>query len=126
MYSATDRIVCVFRKPTGASGKGLYELKQECYSEYSPYYCHYTRTEQAKVGCNRLCLILLIFLYSYSLYFFIKLILLTFLGNLTLMLISCSCDSKTGYPVQKSTRLHKSDPSAEFFKNFGWLITKFG
>jgi len=39
----------VFRKPTGTSGKGLYELKQECYSEYSPYYYHYTRTEQAKV-----------------------------------------------------------------------------
>jgi len=50
-----DLIVCVFRKPTGTSGKGLYELKQECYSEYSPYFYHYTRTEQAKVRCNDLC-----------------------------------------------------------------------
>ena len=49
-YAAADGMeLCVFRKPTGTSGKGLYELKQECYSEYSPYYYHYTRTEQAKV-----------------------------------------------------------------------------
>ena len=60
-------LVCVFRKPSGASGKGLYELKQEFYSEYSPFYYHYTRTEQAKVICSRFCLILLIIL-SHVLY----------------------------------------------------------
>jgi len=56
-YPSQDGIVCVFRKPTGMSGKGLYELKQECYAEYSPYYYHYTRTEQAKVWCNTLYLV---------------------------------------------------------------------
>ena len=56
MYAAISIVVYVFRKPSGVSGKGLYELKQECYSEYSPYYYHYTRTDQAKVIFSKLCL----------------------------------------------------------------------
>jgi len=40
----------VDRKPTGNAGKGLYELKPEFYCEYSPYFCHYARTEQVKVS----------------------------------------------------------------------------
>ena len=45
--------VFVCRKPTTTTGKGMYELKVECYKEYSPFFYHYTRAEQSKVG---LCL----------------------------------------------------------------------
>ena len=28
----------------------MYELKEECYAMYNPFFFHYTRTEQSKVG----------------------------------------------------------------------------
>ena len=37
------------RKPTSSTGKGMYELKPECYKEYNPFFYHYTRAEQSKV-----------------------------------------------------------------------------
>ncbi|XP_048585826.1 E3 ubiquitin-protein ligase UBR2 isoform X2 [Nematostella vectensis] len=39
--------VAIFRKP-GVTGKGLYELKEEHYKEFNPFFFHYTRIEQAK------------------------------------------------------------------------------
>ena len=41
--------VAKFWKPTGAGGKGQYELKAECYKEYNPFFYHYIRSEQSKV-----------------------------------------------------------------------------
>lgn len=46
-------IILLVRKPTGVSGKGLYELKPEFYIEYSPYFYHYARTDQVKVNSLR-------------------------------------------------------------------------
>lgn len=37
-----------YKKPTKVTEKGKYELKKECLKEYSPYYYHYTRSEQSK------------------------------------------------------------------------------
>jgi len=85
-------MVCVFRKPTGASGKGLYELKQECYSQYSPYYYHYTRTEQAKVSCIQLSLFFLIFIIcvlDFSACFRIIVFLASFLDCQTFEISNC-------------------------------------
>lgn len=39
----------VCRKPTGTSGKGMYELKEECFERYNPFFYHYTRAERSKV-----------------------------------------------------------------------------
>lgn len=50
MLTMAKNKTAVDRKPTGNSGKGLYELKPEFYSEYTPYFCHYARTEQVKVS----------------------------------------------------------------------------
>jgi hypothetical protein len=49
VFEVGERLA-VSRKPAGTSGKGMYELKEECFVEYSPYYYHYSRTEQAKVA----------------------------------------------------------------------------
>ncbi|XP_022090743.1 E3 ubiquitin-protein ligase UBR2-like [Acanthaster planci] len=40
--------VANFKKPTGTNGKGLYEIKQECLAEYSPFFYHYSRVDQSK------------------------------------------------------------------------------
>ncbi|KAI0239314.1 E3 ubiquitin-protein ligase UBR2 [Lamellibrachia satsuma] len=40
--------VAVFKKPVSSTGKGMYELKPECYTEYNPFFYHYTRAEQSK------------------------------------------------------------------------------
>merc|ERR1719381_10622 len=40
--------VASFKKPTAASGKGVYELKDEFYSEYDVFFYHYTREDQSK------------------------------------------------------------------------------
>lgn len=40
--------VATFKKPSGRSGHGVYELKPECYDEYNCFYYHYTREEQSK------------------------------------------------------------------------------
>ena len=45
---------CTCRKPTGAAGKGLYELKPELFVEYNPCFYHYSKTEQAKVEISSL------------------------------------------------------------------------
>ncbi|XP_078001009.1 E3 ubiquitin-protein ligase UBR2-like [Glandiceps talaboti] len=39
--------VATFKKP-GATGKGLYELKQEYYSHFNPFFYHYSKSEQSK------------------------------------------------------------------------------
>jgi hypothetical protein len=38
------------RKPTGTTGKGMYELKEESYEQYNPFFYHYSRSERSKVG----------------------------------------------------------------------------
>ena len=38
-----------YRKPTD-TGKGLYELKQEYYKDYSCFFYHYARADQVKVN----------------------------------------------------------------------------
>ncbi|ELT88826.1 hypothetical protein CAPTEDRAFT_153753, partial [Capitella teleta] len=40
--------VATFKKPTGTSGKGMYELKEECFERYNPFFYHYTRAERSK------------------------------------------------------------------------------
>ncbi|XP_054260913.1 E3 ubiquitin-protein ligase UBR2 isoform X2 [Macrosteles quadrilineatus] len=40
--------VAVFKKPTQASGKGVYELKPEYYDQYNVFFYHYTREELSK------------------------------------------------------------------------------
>jgi E3 ubiquitin-protein ligase UBR2 len=40
--------VAIFKKPSGSGGKGMYELKPECYSQYNPYFYHYSRADQSK------------------------------------------------------------------------------
>ncbi|KAJ9589000.1 hypothetical protein L9F63_017695 [Diploptera punctata] len=40
--------VADFKKPTQGSGKGVYELKNELYSEYNVFFYHYTREELSK------------------------------------------------------------------------------
>lgn len=40
--------VANFKKPTGASGKGVYELKEEFFSQYDAFYYHFTREDQSK------------------------------------------------------------------------------
>lgn len=45
--------VAIFKKPSGSGGKGLYELKPECYNEYNVYFYHYIRAEQSKVSWAR-------------------------------------------------------------------------
>lgn len=40
--------VAEFKKPTQASGKGVYELKQEFYEQYNVFFYHYTREELSK------------------------------------------------------------------------------
>ncbi|PIK60202.1 putative E3 ubiquitin-protein ligase UBR2-like [Apostichopus japonicus] len=37
-----------YKKPTKVTEKGKYELKKECLKEYSPYFYHYSRSEQSK------------------------------------------------------------------------------
>lgn len=39
------------RKPTsvGTAGSGKFELKNECYKEFNPYFYHYCRTDQSQV-----------------------------------------------------------------------------
>ncbi|ESO01957.1 hypothetical protein HELRODRAFT_188532 [Helobdella robusta] len=44
--------VATFKKPTGLSGKGLYELKDEYYDRYNPYYYHYYKTNKARADEN--------------------------------------------------------------------------
>ncbi|KAK3764043.1 hypothetical protein RRG08_046512 [Elysia crispata] len=39
--------VATFKKPQGG-GNGKFELKSQCYKEYSPYFYHYYKAEQAK------------------------------------------------------------------------------
>ncbi|XP_064624216.1 E3 ubiquitin-protein ligase UBR2-like isoform X2 [Lineus longissimus] len=39
--------VAEFKKPTG-SGKGVFVLKDEYYTEYNPYFYHYSRSDQTK------------------------------------------------------------------------------
>ncbi|RZF37437.1 hypothetical protein LSTR_LSTR013673 [Laodelphax striatellus] len=40
--------VAEFKKPTVASGKGVYELKPEFYEQYNVFFYHYTREELSK------------------------------------------------------------------------------
>ncbi|XP_039295359.1 E3 ubiquitin-protein ligase UBR2 [Nilaparvata lugens] len=40
--------VAEFKKPTVASGKGVYELKPEFYDQYNVFFYHYTREELSK------------------------------------------------------------------------------
>jgi len=40
--------VAVFKKPTQASGKGVYELKPDFYDQYNVFFYHYTREELSK------------------------------------------------------------------------------
>ncbi|CAH1791627.1 unnamed protein product [Owenia fusiformis] len=40
--------VANFNKPTSSAGKGVYELKEQRYEEYNPYFYHYSRAEQSK------------------------------------------------------------------------------
>ena len=41
--------VATFKKPTGgASTKGVYELKEECFGEYQVFFYHFTREDQSK------------------------------------------------------------------------------
>ncbi|XP_075234618.1 ubr1 ubiquitin ligase [Lycorma delicatula] len=40
--------VAEFKKPTQASGKGVYELKPEFYDQYNVFFYHYTREELSK------------------------------------------------------------------------------
>merc|ERR1719431_1777401 len=40
--------VATFKNPTGGEGKGVYELKEEYYSEYNIFFYHYTRENQSK------------------------------------------------------------------------------
>jgi len=40
--------VATFKKPNQGSGKGVYELKEECYKEYNTFFYHYTREDQSK------------------------------------------------------------------------------
>lgn len=42
--------VANFRKPTsvGTAGSGKFELKNECYKEFNPYFYHYCRTDQSQ------------------------------------------------------------------------------
>lgn len=40
--------VAVFKKPTQASGKGVYELKPELFDSYNVFFYHYTREELSK------------------------------------------------------------------------------
>ena len=54
VYSTVSSTVCVvsclyFRKPKNLSGKGMYEVKDEFYKDYNPYFYHYSKSEQAKV-----------------------------------------------------------------------------
>jgi hypothetical protein len=38
-----------FSKPKNVSAKGMYEVKDFFYKDYSPYFYHYSKSEQAKV-----------------------------------------------------------------------------
>lgn len=40
--------IAVFKKPTQASGKGVYELKPEFFDQYNVFFYHYTREELSK------------------------------------------------------------------------------
>ena len=40
--------VATFKKPAQGLGKGVYELKEELYSEYDVFFFHYTREDQSK------------------------------------------------------------------------------
>jgi E3 ubiquitin-protein ligase UBR2 len=43
-------ITYICRKPgTTMGGKGIFDLKEEFYKEYNPYFYHYSRSEQSKV-----------------------------------------------------------------------------
>ena len=40
--------VATFKKPAGG-GNGKYELKDQYYQEYSPFFYHYSKSDQSKV-----------------------------------------------------------------------------
>lgn len=40
--------VAVFKKPVGADGKGVYELKERLYEEFNVYFYHYTKEDKSK------------------------------------------------------------------------------
>jgi len=40
--------VATFKKPVGPSSKGVYELKEEFYTEYDVFFYHFTREDQSK------------------------------------------------------------------------------
>ncbi|KAL5008356.1 hypothetical protein ScPMuIL_013937 [Solemya velum] len=50
--------VAVFKKPNATPGsaaaKGKYELKEECYAQYNPYFFHYSRSEQSESVENQM------------------------------------------------------------------------
>jgi len=47
-------VICVktiiFSMPKNITGKGIYEVKPSYYKEYTPFFYHYAKTEQAKVS----------------------------------------------------------------------------
>ncbi|XP_043223453.1 E3 ubiquitin-protein ligase UBR2-like [Amphibalanus amphitrite] len=46
--------VAEFKLPQNGTGKGVYELKPELYSDYNPFWYHYTREEQSRAeGAQR-------------------------------------------------------------------------
>ncbi|XP_072031414.1 E3 ubiquitin-protein ligase UBR2-like isoform X2 [Amphiura filiformis] len=40
--------VADFKKPSGSASKGVYELKELCLADYSPFFYHYSRSDQSK------------------------------------------------------------------------------
>ena len=40
--------VATFKKPSGG-GNGKYELKEQYYAEYCPFFYHYSKSDQSKV-----------------------------------------------------------------------------
>lgn len=49
--SFISNVLMFDRKPTsvGTAGSGKFELKNECYKEFNPYFYHYCRTDQSQV-----------------------------------------------------------------------------
>ena len=43
--------VATFKKPSGG-GNGKYELKEQYYVEYCPFFYHYSKSDQSKVRQN--------------------------------------------------------------------------
>nr|KAG5712905.1 hypothetical protein BaRGS_007502 [Batillaria attramentaria] len=44
--------VATFKKPSGGVGNGKYELKEQYFADYCPFFYHYTKAEQSKYDDN--------------------------------------------------------------------------